>query len=356
MVIFTKLIYTTLHLCMTIVIGRSMYSPTQQAVFPKSVPQRKLTPNLMDKSRYVVHYKNLKLYVKVGLLITKVHRVLTFKQSPWLKEYIDFNTRHRFLSDSGFLIDFFMLMNNAVFGKTQENLRKRVQADIITNAATLRKRIVKPSFCRKMPITDDLDVIQCREHTLILNRPIYVGFTVLELSKLHMYSFHYEHMKAKYPHAGQLKLLFTDTDSLAYAVQTENIYEDMAIDASEKYDFSEYPVDHPLYDTSNRKALGYFKDELNSVPMEEFVGLRPKCYALMYTGKVCKNAIQHTNPVEKKTAKGVKRKVKDDHLHFNHYLDALPQLPIACLQAESHLLNITHCSVSASAKSCINCL
>ena len=106
-----------------------------------------------------------------------------------------------------------------------------------------------------MPITDDLAVIQCRKQTLILNQPIYVGFTVLELSKLRMYSFHYKHVKAKYPHADRLQLLFTETDSLAYAVQTDNIYEDMAIDASEKYDFSEYPVDHPLYDTLNRKAL-----------------------------------------------------------------------------------------------------
>ena len=91
----------------SIVIDLSMYSPTQQAVFPKSAPQRKLTPNLMDKVRYVVHYKNLKLYIKLGLLITKVHRVLTFKQSPWLKGYIDYNTRHRSLSDSGYLKEFF---------------------------------------------------------------------------------------------------------------------------------------------------------------------------------------------------------------------------------------------------------
>ena len=77
----------------SIVIDRSMYSPTQQSVFPESAPQRKLTPNLLDKKRYVVHSKNLKLYVKLGLVVTKVHRVLTFKQSPWLKEYIDFNTR-----------------------------------------------------------------------------------------------------------------------------------------------------------------------------------------------------------------------------------------------------------------------
>ena len=138
-----------------------------------------------------------------------------------------------------------------------------------------------------------------------------------------MSSFHYEHMKAKYPHANQLKLLFTDTDSLAYVVKTDSVYVDMASDAATKYDFSEYPLDHQLYYTSHRKALGFFKDELNSVRMEEFVGLRPKCYTFMCTGKVCKNATHHTEPVEEKTAKGVKRKVKDEHLHFNHYLDAL---------------------------------
>ena len=215
-----------------------MYSPTQSSVFPESAPQRKL-----------IHNRNLKLYVKLRLVITKVHRVLAFKQSPWLKGNIDFNTHQRPLSYSGFLEDFFILMNNSVFGKTQENLRKRVQVDIITDASILRKRVAKPSFCHGIPI--------------------YVGFTLLELSKLHMYEFHYQHMKVKYPYAGQLRLLFTDTGSLAYAVKTNSIYEDMATDASQRYDFSEYPYDHPLYDASNRKALGYFKNELNSIPMEE---------------------------------------------------------------------------------------
>ena len=138
-----------------------------------------------------------------------------------------------------------------------------------------------------------------------------------------MYDFPYNHMKVKYPHADQLSLLFTDTDSLAYAVQTESIYEDMASDAATKYDCSEYPINHPLYDTSNRKSLGFFKEELNSIPMKEFVGLRPKCYAFLCTGNVDRNIVQHSRPVEKKIAKGVKRKVKDGHLHFTHYLDAL---------------------------------
>ena len=83
--------------------------------------------------------------------------------------------------------------------------------------------------------------------TLILNRPIYVGFSVLDLSKLHMYNFHYNHVCVKYSRPDQLRLLFTDTDSLAYAVQTEDIEREMVGDAATHYDFSEYPLDHPLY-------------------------------------------------------------------------------------------------------------
>ena len=137
-------------------------------------------------------------------------------------------------------------MNNSVFGMTQENLRNRVNVELVTDACLLRKRVAKPTFCRGKPITDCLTVIQ--------NRPIYVGFTVLGLSKLHMYDFHYNHMRVKYPRVNQLRLLFTDTDSLVYAVQTEDIYK-MATDAANRYDFSEYPLDHPLYNVSNRKHL-----------------------------------------------------------------------------------------------------
>ena len=212
-----------------------MYSPAQRAVFPDTASQRKLTTNLRDKVKYVVHYRNLKLYLQLGLVVTRIHRVLTFKQS-WLKTYIDFNTRQRSLAGSNFLKDLCTLMNNSVFGKTQGNLRKRVQVELITDAGN--------------PITDCLTVVQCKVATLTLNRPIYVGFSVLELSKLHMYDFHYNHMRVKYP--GQLRLLFTDTDSLAYAVQTDGIYRYMTEDAANHYDFSEYPFDHSLISATNR--------------------------------------------------------------------------------------------------------
>ena len=108
-------------------IGRDMYSPAQQAIFPQTAPQWKLAPNLRDKVRYVVHYRNLKLYFQLDLVITRIHRVLTYKQSTWLKTYIDFNTHQRSLAGSIFLKYFFILMYNSVFGKTQENLWKRVQ-------------------------------------------------------------------------------------------------------------------------------------------------------------------------------------------------------------------------------------
>ena len=90
-------------------------------------------------------------------------------------------------------------MNNSVFGKMQENLRKRVQVELITDADILRKRLAKPNSCRGNPITVCLTVIPCTVASLTLNRPIYVGFSVLELSKLHMYDFHYNHMRVKYP-------------------------------------------------------------------------------------------------------------------------------------------------------------
>ena len=157
------------------------------------------------------------------------------------------------------------------------------------------KQVAKPNLCRGNPITDCLTAIQCTVATLTLNRPIYVGFSVFDLSKLPMYNFHYNHMCVKYPRHGQLRLLFTDTDSLAYAVQTEDIYRDMAEDAATHYDFSEYPLDHPPYNAMNRKTLGFLKDELNSLTMKQFFGLRPKCDAFFCTGKVSNNLFQHTN-------------------------------------------------------------
>ena len=165
----------------SLVIDRSMYSPTQQSVFPESASQVKLTSNLQDKVRYAVQYRNLKLYLQSWGYQS------AFNESPWLNTDIGFNTRQGSLAGNcSFLKDFFMLMNNSVFGKTQENRRKRVQVELVTDARLLRKRVANRIFAgaRQLQI-----VVQTTVATLTLNRPIYVGFTVLELSKLHMYDF-----------------------------------------------------------------------------------------------------------------------------------------------------------------------
>ena len=300
-----------------------MYSPFMKEHFSPSSAS-KLTPNLNNKTMYTVHYRNLQLYLDLGMEVTKVHRILQFEQQPWLKSYIDLNTRLRAATTSDFLKDFFKLMNNAVFGKTMENIRNRVNIELIMDKKIFKKRVAKPTFKRGQTIRDDLHAVQCYTSSVTLNRPIYCGFSILDISKVLMYSFHYHHMKVQYP-GDHLKLLFTDTDSLAYAVKTENIYKDMDEHAIEKYDFSDYPFEHLLYSTLNKKSIGYFKDELNSVPLEEFVGLRPKCYSMKYSGTV-KNNIYQQKQVEKTTAAGVKRCVKENHLRHQHFVDCVKSL------------------------------
>ena len=199
----------------------------------------------------------------------KIHRVLAFKQSPWLKTYIDFNTQMRANSSSTFAKDFYKLMDNSVFGKTPENLRNRVNVEVVTKRDVALKRACKPSFKRSMAIRPDVVVMQN------------VGFSVLDLSKLHMCKFHYEKMLSRYE--DNVRLCFTDTDSLLCEIEAVDIFQDMA-EYIDDYDFSDYPKDHHLYNTRHKKVIEKFKDELNGMTLEEFIGLRPKRYSLLFIG------------------------------------------------------------------------
>ena len=231
----------------------------------------KLIPTLKNKEKYVLHYRNLQLYLNLGLKLTKVHRVLEFDQSPWLKQYIDFNTEKRKHAKNSFEKDFFKLMNNSVFGKTMENLRKRVDVRLVTNEKKLLKLASKPTYVSSKIFNENLVAVHKIKETLTLNKPAYVGMCILDLSKTLMYDFHYNYIKKKY--GDKARLLFTDTDSLTYEIEDEDVHKDFWTD-KDMFDNSDYPENSPYYCNTNKKVIGKFKDEAAGVPICEFVGLR----------------------------------------------------------------------------------
>ena len=271
----------------------------------------KLVPNLRDKERYVLHYRNLQLYLSLGMRVKKVHRALRFEQSPWMELYIRMNTELRKVATSDFEKDLYKLMNNAVFGKTMENLRRRVNVKLVRahEEDKLRRLIASPSFARANIFDNDLAAVQMHKSRLVLNRPVYVGMSVLDLSKSLMYDFYYNQMKAQY--GDRVELLYTDTDSLLLEIQTEDVYSDMSEHQS-LYDTSDYPEDHPLHSKVNKKVLGKMKDECAGRAIEEYVGLRPKMYSILEASGACI-----------KKAKGVKKNVVKKHIRHEQYREAL---------------------------------
>ena len=265
----------------------------------------KLIPTLNNKEKYVLHYRNLQLYIDLGLKVTKIHRVLEFDQSPWLKKYINFNTEKRTNAKNAFEKDFFKLMNNSCFGKTMENVRKRVDVRLITDEKKLLKMTSKPTYVSCKIFNENLVTVHKIKETLTLNRPAYIGMCILDLSKTLMYDFHYNYIINKYE--DKAKLLFTDTDSLTYEIEADDVYQDFWNDR-EKFDNSDYPENSPFYDKTNKKVIGKFKDEAAGIPIYEFIGLRSKMYSY----------IKDNNEVGK-TAKGIKKNIiKKEITHENY--------------------------------------
>ena len=148
---------------------------------------KKLIPNLGNKTNYVVHYRNLQLYLSLGM---KIHRVLKFKQSHWMKRYIDFNTEKRMNAANDFEKDFFKLIVNSVYGKTMGNSRKRINGRLVNNAEDFLIYTSRPTYIACKIFSKNFAAIHETKPVLILSKPIFFGFTVLELSKWLMYDFH----------------------------------------------------------------------------------------------------------------------------------------------------------------------
>ncbi|XP_065652858.1 uncharacterized protein LOC136080174 [Hydra vulgaris] len=271
---------------------------------------KKLVPSLNNKKNYVIHYENLKLYERLGLKITKIHRGIKFQERNWLSEYIELNTKLRAKATNKFGIEFFKLMNNQVFKKTMENIENRVDIRLVTNRNEAIKLASKPNFESRTIFDENLLSIHMKRTKLTYAKAIYLGMCILDLSKTLMYKFYYDYIKKKY--SDQAKLLSTDTDFLAYEIKKEDFYADISKDIESKFGTSEFDKNHPAINKvgfkvgTNNKVLGMFKDEAKAAQIKEFLGLRSKLYSYKVHGE------------EKKKCKGVKINViKKDNLPKN---------------------------------------
>ena len=273
---------------------------------------KKLIPNLWDKNNYVVHYKTLMLFLSLGLKLKKIHRGIKFIEADFLKPYIDKNTNLRALAKNKFEEDFFKLMNNSVFGKTMENIRNRVNVKLVNTGEQFKKLTAKPNYESRKIFNENLVSVHMKKTSLTMNKPVYLGMSILDLSKIVMFDFHYKYIKPKY--GDKAKLLFTDTDSFLYEIQTEDFYKDISGDVKDRFDTSNYPEGHPsgIPTGINKKVLGKFKDEAAGKVIKEFVGLRAKLYSYkMDEGK------------ENKRCKGIKKAVVEKSISHNDYKTCL---------------------------------
>ncbi|XP_050064891.1 uncharacterized protein LOC126553823 [Aphis gossypii] len=179
------------------------------ASIPHGSTVRKLMVTFLRKEHYVVHYMNLKQAMTHGVVVEKTHRVLEFRQSPWLAPYINLNTDLRKQAKIKFEEKFFKDLNNSVYGKTFENMRLRFDLELVSCPVRMRKLINRPTFKYCTTYNENLSVVTQHNKEVDFCKPIYIGFAVLELSKVLMYGFHYDVMKRHY--GDKIELLYTDT-------------------------------------------------------------------------------------------------------------------------------------------------
>lgn len=290
-------------------------SPLQQSMKDASlyISARKLIGSFLPLKNYVLHHKALKFYQSLGLVVSQYVRAVSYTEAAFLKPYIDLNTRLRAAASNDFEKDLYKLLNNSVFGKTMENKRARRDIQLMNPAG---KKFSKWSNCVSFKgrtiINPELVIAERAMKTVKLDKPIYVGQAILDISKIHMYNHHYNVMKPRY--GKDVKLLYSDTDSFVYHITTHNVYDDFGAGVhGSAYDTSNYPKDSPYFSKENAKVLGKFKDECAGEVVDSFVALKAKMYSLK---TVCDG-----HSVKK--AKGTKRSVVADVLTHADYESVL---------------------------------
>ena len=234
-------------------------------------------------------------------------------------------------------------MNNSVFGKTMENLQKRVDVKLVTTDKKLDKLTSKPTYVSSKIVNENLMAVHKIKEALTLNRPAYVGMCILNLSKMLMYDFHYNYIKKRY--GDRAKLLFTDTDSLTYEIEAEDVYKDVWND-KDMFNNSDYPENSPYYCNANKKNIGKFKDEACGVPITEFVGLKSKMYSYI-----------KSDEKGRRTAKEIKRNIIKNNIKHEDYKNVLlnnEQLhhKVKTIRSRKHQLG--SCEINKVSLSCLD--
>ena len=360
-------------------------------------PSPKLCGTLEHKTHYKVYYRNLKQYLQLGMKLTAVHKVMRFRQVAWMKSFIMHNVEKRAVCQNEFQKDLYKLQNNAVFGKTMENVRKRCKYNLIMgqqpkDLEQFQKRVQSPFYKNSVLIAHNTSLlgISSQVSRLTFNKPITVGFVILDLSKTLMFEFHYNVVKKRY--GNRVKLCMTDTDSLVERIRIEDLYQDLkdpSNPVSQWMDFSNYkafnrpgcnilPLSHwehyksyyeahgfptheswridPVsqsafffqsiptiteskewtippnvqlqgYQPQNNKVQGKFKDENAGCPLMEICALKPKCYAM-------KDVLDHSTL----KAKGIPKKALQKDFDLERYKNCIRQTQFSAYQTQFHKL------------------
>ena len=220
------------------------------------------------------------------------------------------NTELRKLARNDFEKYLFKLMNNSVFGKTVENVRKHREIKSVTTDKKRSKLVSEPNYHTINLISEDLSIIEMKKTKVKMNKPIYLGLSILEISKILMYEFWHDYMKPKYN--DNVRLCYMDTDSFIMNIKTNDFYKDISDDVDNRFDTSNYEVKRPLPIGKNKNVIGMMKDELGGEIITEFVTLRPKTYSYLTD-----------DSKEDKKAKGTKKCVIKKMIKFDDYKKCL---------------------------------
>ena len=295
-------------------IDPNKYNEYMNTIKPENYTKsKKLICDWTDKKNYLIHYRMLKFYVRHGMVVEKIHEIISFRQSRWLEGYISFKTQKRNRAKNDFKKDFFKLLVNAAFGKFLENIRNRLELELI------KKDDIKKIITRQSKLTfngiqksyENYDSYTFKQNQVVMDKAIYVGFAILELSKLHMYETYYDTLQ---PYFGQenFQLHYIDTDDMFLSMKTKDIIKDLK-NFEDIFDFSNLDKNQELYSEKNKKRLGFFKIETpKNIWIDEFVCLRSKAYSFK-----CKD-----NKEDKNKIKGIS-KSQSKHIKFEEYYNCL---------------------------------